>query len=223
MTGSREVRHEALSLHDRRATLVAPARAPAEPLSPARPERRSTLMAPIPRLLADSDMSLFDLPHGDVRPWMADRPLSHGIAMACRPRSSFSVCRPLVRRHAPGRPYEGPDHLILFRVACREILSMRLPASVSGRYRRRDGWHEGATSGRSARRDCAHPPSSAIVGTYRTSSTGSRPPGRRRVRSRSSLDDGRPPATPASREMAFCTMPPGRHAPGAAIEGNCGP
>ena len=100
---------------DRRATFVAPARALAEPLFPARPERRSALMAPIPRLPADGDMSLFDLPLGDLRPWMADRRLSHGIAMACRPRSSFSVCKPLVGRHAPGGPYEGPDHLIFAR------------------------------------------------------------------------------------------------------------
>src|SRR5215213_6458945 len=81
---------------------------------PDRTERRSALMAPIPRPLADGDMSLFDLPLGDLRPWMADRRLSHGIAMACRPRSS-SVCRPLVRRHAPGGPYERPDHLIFAR------------------------------------------------------------------------------------------------------------
>jgi hypothetical protein len=38
-----------------------------------------------------------------------------------------------------------------------------------------------------------------------------------------SSDDGRPPTTPASREVAFCTLPPRRHAPSAAIEGDCGP
>ena len=157
---------------DRRATFVAPAHALAEPLFPARPERRSALMAPIPRLLADGDVSLFDLPLGDLRPWMADRRLSHGIAMACRPRSSFPVCRPLVRGHAPGGRTRGPTTSSSPAVACRGILSMRLPTSPSGRYRRRDGWHEGATPGRSARLDCAHPPSSAIVGTCRTPSTG---------------------------------------------------
>ena len=85
--------------------------------------------------------------------------------------------------HRVGRT-SGPTTSSSPAVACREILSMRLPASPSGRYRRRDGWHEGATSGRSARLDCAHPPSSAIVGTCRTPSTGSSPSGRRRVRSR---------------------------------------
>ena len=170
---------------DRSATLVAPARALAEPF-PARPERRSALMALIPRLLADGDVSLFDLPLGDLRPWMADRRLSHGIAMACRPRSSFSVCRPRVRRHAPGRPHEEPDHLVSFRRGMPRDPVDAPPGSSfgPGRYRRRDGRHEGATSGRSAPLDCAHPPSSSIVGTCRTPRTGSSPSGRRRVRSR---------------------------------------
>ena len=185
---------------------------------------RSSLMAPIPRLLTDGDVSMSDLPLGDVRPWMADRRLSHGIAMACRPALPSPWADPWLGVMHRGRPHEGPDHFISFRRGMpRDPVDAPPGFSFGRRYRRRDGRHGGATSGRSAPLDCAQPPSSSIVRTCRTPSTGSSPSCRRRAARGSSLDDGRPPATPASPEVAFCTMPPGGHAPGAAIERDCGP
>jgi hypothetical protein len=170
---------------DRSATLVATARALAEPF-PARPERRSALVAPIPRLLADGDMSLSDLPLGDVRSWMVDRRLSHGIAMACRPALPSRCADPgFGVMHRVGRT-RGPTTSSPSAVVCREILSTRLPASPSGR-----AGTGGGMGGMVARRRVAphrltapHPPSSSIVGTCRTPRTGSSPSGRRRVRSR---------------------------------------
>jgi hypothetical protein len=160
----------------------------------------SALMAP---LLAAGDGRRYE----SVRPSVGGRStvdggrrLSHGIAMACRP-PLFSVCTSWFGvMHRMGRT-RGPTATSSSAVASRRISSMRRPASSSGRYRRRDGWHEGATSGRSARLDCAHPPSPAIVGTCRMTSTGSPAPvwPPTSPARGTSLDDGRPPATPTFR------------------------
>ena len=209
---------------DRRATLVAPARALAEPLFPARPERRSALMAPIPRPLADGDMSLFDLPLGDLRPWMADRRLSHGIAMACRPRSSFSVCRPLGSASCTGWAVRGarPPHLRLLwhaerscRYASRLLLRAGTGGGMDGMRAQRQVALRGLTAPTHRR-----PRSSGRAGLP------AQAPARLAADASArgtSLDDGRPPTTPASRKVAFCTLPPRGHAPSAAIEGDCGP
>jgi hypothetical protein len=180
-------------------------------------------MAPIPRLLADGDMSLFDLPLGDVRPWTADRRLSHGIAMACRPRSS-SVCRPLVRRHAAGRPYEGPNHVIFA-----PLWHAERSFGCASRLLLRAGTGGGMDGMRAQRQVALRGSAAPIHRRPRSSGRTALPaqaPARLAADSSArgtSLDDGRPPATPACREVAFCTMPPRRHAPGAAIEEDCGP
>jgi hypothetical protein len=53
---------------------------------------------------------------------MADRRLSHGIAMACRPPLFLLGVHTLVRRHASVGPYEGPTTSSSSAVASRRIL-----------------------------------------------------------------------------------------------------
>jgi hypothetical protein len=185
VTSSREVRHKALSLHgpQRHARRNSSCTGRAGPGSTGAPfgargadsatagRRRYESVRPPARGRSTVDGGSTSQPR-----------YRHGLPS----RSSLSVCRPRVRRHAPGRPHEGPDHLVSFRRGMPRD-PVDAPPGFSfgpGRYRRRDGRHGGATSGRSAPLDCAHPPSSSIVGTCRTPRTGSSPSGRRRVRSR---------------------------------------
>jgi hypothetical protein len=194
---------------DRRATFVAPAHALAEPLFPARPERRSALMAPIPRLLADGDMSLFDLPLGDLRPWMADRRLSHGIAMACRPRSHSRCADPWFGvMHRVAVRGARPPHLRPLwhaerscRCASRLLLRAGTGGGMDGMRAQRQVALRGLTAPTHRR-----PRSSGRAGLPAQALQPVWPPTRPLAGPHST--DGRPPTTPASREVAFCTLPP---------------